>query len=135
LIRRKHAFAGIGADAVERGDGLVLADDGTPAPQFLGPVFFLNGAGADDRIIRAADTPAAGDAARSASYSEALFALNGNWRASASVPTIFAVRSSEESSSGFGEAGPAIVARLFGSISGATSAGFFDLDMDSHSRS
>ena len=74
------------------------------------------------------DTPGSGRIAASGSYSSALLALKGRAAASCCVAAIFAVRSSEESTSGFGSAGPETVARLFGSMaSGASGRGFFDL--------
>ena len=74
------------------------------------------------------DTPGSGRIAASGSYSSALLALKGRAAASCCVAAIFAVRSSEESTSGCGSAGPETVARLFGSMaSGASGRGFFDL--------
>jgi hypothetical protein len=74
------------------------------------------------------DTPGSGRIAASGSYSSALLVLKGRAAASCCVAAIFAVRSSEESTSGFGSAGPETVARLFGSMaSGVSGRGFFEL--------
>ena len=81
------------------------------------------------------DTPGSGRIAASGSYSSALLALKGRAAASCCVAAIFAVRSSEESTSGFGSAGPETVARLFGSMTdGASGRGFLDLAIKFSSR-
>src|SRR5690606_10927908 len=75
-------------------------------------------------------TPGSGRIAASGSYSRGLFALKG-WAAdSCCAPAIFAVRSSGESTSGCGSAGPETVARLLGSRGdGGPGRVFLDLAM------
>src|SRR4029453_11823405 len=76
------------------------------------------------------DTPAFGRSAACGSYSSALLALKGKAAESCCVAASFAVRSSDESTSGFGAAEPETVARLFGSMAGRVSGRrFFDLAM------
>jgi hypothetical protein len=108
---RSHALARIHSNAIERTNGLVRAND-RPAACLFRSHTLSNGARTDDGIVGRRPDSSRGRHCRSGSYSSGLCALNGSLAASASVPFIFAVRSSTTAADERDAAGPATVARL-----------------------
>src|SRR5690349_18046103 len=98
---------------------------GLPLPTFSEP--FVSCTVLEPAIGSGGSTgaPDGGAVAAVRSYSRGLLTLNGTAAASACVAAIFAVRSSFESTSAAGSAGPDTVARLFGSTGGVSAVGFF----------
>jgi hypothetical protein len=60
LVGGESLTRGVDPHAVERPDGLVMADRGSAAAHLLGTVHFRHGAGTDDRIMRHDDLPGLG---------------------------------------------------------------------------